>query len=380
MPESPPSSSPVAPDPAAPPELAAAPAESHPIPPAEQPAGPTRSAETHAFEFHGSAREYFRLWIVNTLLTLVTCGIFSAWAKVRKRRYFRGNTRLLGHAFDYRADPRRLLIGNVVVAVAFLTYGVVGQVYPWVRIFAFVVGVLLLPWVVIRSLAFNAHNTAYRGLRFAYRQTYGMAAMTYLAQAVVVVVTAGLYYPAWIRNRREFTIGSHRLGDAFFRFEGKPGPFYVAYLLGGAVMGGALVAGGIVTAALVAAHGSKVPSLGELLPFFALYGFAFFVAKHLIYALLFNHVWNHTRLDRHRFVGTLRVQQWLGLQLGNLFAILGTAGLLYPWAAVRSARYALSCLHFQPAGPIEEIERLGGTRGSAVGDTASEFVGIDFGL
>ena len=46
--------------------------------PAEQP-----------FIFHGNTREYFRIWIVNTLLTLLSFGVYSAWAKVRKRRYLR---------------------------------------------------------------------------------------------------------------------------------------------------------------------------------------------------------------------------------------------------------------------------------------------------
>ncbi len=73
-----------------------------------------------AFQFHGDAREYFRIWIVNTLLTLLTLGLFSAWAKVRKRRYLRGNTELLGHRFDYTADPKRILVvtakGDVAAA------------------------------------------------------------------------------------------------------------------------------------------------------------------------------------------------------------------------------------------------------------------------
>ncbi|MDH4174015.1 MAG: YjgN family protein, partial [Betaproteobacteria bacterium] len=37
-------------------------------------------------EFTGSAREYFRIWIVNLFFTLITLGIYSAWAKVRKKR------------------------------------------------------------------------------------------------------------------------------------------------------------------------------------------------------------------------------------------------------------------------------------------------------
>lgn len=40
------------------------------------------------FEFTGDGAEYFRIWVINLLLTLATLGIYSAWAKVRKARYF----------------------------------------------------------------------------------------------------------------------------------------------------------------------------------------------------------------------------------------------------------------------------------------------------
>ena len=48
------------------------------------------------FEFTGSGSEYFKIWIVNVLLTIVTLGIYSAWAKVRRLRYFYNNTRFAG--------------------------------------------------------------------------------------------------------------------------------------------------------------------------------------------------------------------------------------------------------------------------------------------
>ena len=54
-------------------------------------------------EFTGSAGEYFRIWIVNLFLTPITLGIYSAWAKVRKKRYFYGCTRFDGDTFDYFA-------------------------------------------------------------------------------------------------------------------------------------------------------------------------------------------------------------------------------------------------------------------------------------
>ena len=46
----------------------------------------------YSFEFRGNTGEFFKIWTVNMLLTIVTLGVFSAWAKVRTKRYFNGNT------------------------------------------------------------------------------------------------------------------------------------------------------------------------------------------------------------------------------------------------------------------------------------------------
>lgn len=332
------------------------------------------------FLFHGRAAEYFRIWIVNTLLTLLTLGIFAAWAKVRKRRYLRGSVELLGHRLDYRANPRRLLVGNILIVALFLAYSVFGAVYPEVRIGAIVIGVLLLPWVVVRSLAFNAHHTAYRGLRFRFRQPLSPAVMTFILKPLLIVLSLGFYYPAWVRARKEYTISNHRLGDAYFRFDGGSGPFYLAYLLGGMLVIFAAGAGSALTVAFTNGPQHAMPGLTQLLPFFALYGAAFYTARHYVHAKLFNHVWNHTRLDDHRFVASMCPGPWLGLQYTNLGAIIVSCGLLYPWAVIRSHRYTASCLRFIPAGSIDGIQKLGGGEGSAVGDTAAEFIGLDFGL
>jgi len=144
-------------------------------------------------------------------------------------------------------------------------------------------------------------------------------------------------------------------------------------------MAGAAICGAMLLGAMLS-EANAVPTLLEMSPFFLLYGFGFFLAKHFIYANLFNHVWNHTRLDSHRFHASMRIGGWLNLQFTNLLAIIATLGLAYPWAEIRSARYALSHLKFEPAGPIDRIERLGRDKGNALGETAAEFAGLDFGL
>ena len=46
--------------------------------------------------FTGDEASDLRIWVVNTLLSIATIGIYSTWAKVRKSSYFLRNTRLLG--------------------------------------------------------------------------------------------------------------------------------------------------------------------------------------------------------------------------------------------------------------------------------------------
>jgi uncharacterized membrane protein YjgN (DUF898 family) len=111
-----------------------------------------------------------------------------------------------------------------------------------------------------------------------------------------------------------------------------------------------------------------------------IYGAFFLIGKHYAFGRLFNSIWNGSRLNDHQFRASLSAGTWVRLQFTNLLAIVGSCGLLYPWAVVRSTKYALSCLQLQPAAGLEKIARLGSARGSAIGDSAAEFAGFDFGL
>src|SRR6266853_342313 len=76
----------------------------------------------HPVEFTADAGEYFRIWIVNLALTIFTLGIYSAWAKVRKRRNFYGHTRGDGESFEYRANPIAILTGRLIAVALFAVF------------------------------------------------------------------------------------------------------------------------------------------------------------------------------------------------------------------------------------------------------------------
>ena len=64
--------------------------------------------------FTGRGGEYFGIWIVNLLLTILTVGIYSAWAKVRRIQYFYRHTELAHSSFDFHGSPIKILLGRFI--------------------------------------------------------------------------------------------------------------------------------------------------------------------------------------------------------------------------------------------------------------------------
>ena len=116
----------------------------------------TKVRQRLRLRFTGTGGEYFRIWIVNLFLTVLTLGIYSAWAKVRTRRYFYANTLLADHPFDYRANPWYILRGNLILGfglLLFLAFESFGPVYSGIVLAAFYA---FLPFLIYKSLRFNA--------------------------------------------------------------------------------------------------------------------------------------------------------------------------------------------------------------------------------
>mgnify|MGYP006216204291 CR=1 FL=1 len=97
------------------------------------------------FIFHGAGREYFKIWLVNLVLTIATLGIYAAWAKVRTRKYFYQSTELNGNRFDYHGDPKAILKGNLLVAGIALTYALSSVYSPGFASLMFLVHPSLTP-------------------------------------------------------------------------------------------------------------------------------------------------------------------------------------------------------------------------------------------
>jgi len=180
--------------------------------------------------FTGNAGEYFGIWIVNLLLSIVTLGIYSAWAKVRRKKYFYNNTLVDGVGFDYHANPISILKGRIIAFVLFVAYSILTKSSPLlagILIFTFM---LALPWIVVRGMTFNARNSSHRGLRFDFDGKYGQAALVFIGYTLLIFVTLGLALPFVAQRSRKFIFDHHKFGLSHFQMNASVKDFYVIYL------------------------------------------------------------------------------------------------------------------------------------------------------
>lgn len=352
------------------------------------PAAPAQ-AKIYPFEFLGRGGEYFGIWIVNLALTVITLGIYSAWATVRTRRYFRGNTMLAGHAFDYHASPVRILIGRAIAVALLLSYNISIAFTPFALIFWFPIFLGLIPWLINSSLRFNARNTSYRNVRFNFTGTYGGAAKAYLLWPVIGVLTGGLLVPLARRVRDYFYINHHTYGGRPFETRFDAGRIYGIYILALGMWIGFILIAGVVAVSVASIlpdskHLDPKTSL-QLQPALLL---LIVIAEIVVIAIgvwlttqVFNLAVGSTVLDgRHRLGAKLSGLRMTWILIGNIVLTLLTLGIFYPWAQVRLTRYRLSRMSLEAQSDLDEFTSETIATQSAVGEEIAGFFDLDFGL
>jgi len=347
---------------------------------------PTRvsAAPDQNVEFAGRGGEYFRIWIVNIALSVVTLGIYSAWAKVRNKRYFYASTTLAGASFDYTADPIKILKGRIIVVGFFIIYSAAGRFLPPVGALLGLLLIFLIPWAANRSLAFNARYSSYRNLAFRFKGDYGESFLVFIVLPVGSLFTLGILYPYAVYQRKKYIVERHHYGTTPFGFEGRPGAFFRIYFTALAVMLLALAAVGLLSTALAAALAGSgaAGAFRNVAPavFFALFPLIALLTLIYLQIAVANYVWRHTTLRDNRFDLNLEYRPMLWIQLSNLIGIVLTLGIWIPFAKVRIARYRLERLALLAATGLDAF--VAGEREalSATGEELGEAFDLDLGL
>lgn len=374
--------------------------------------------------FTGSGSEYFRIWIVNLLLTIVTASLYWPFAKARRIRYFYANTLVDGHALAFHGDPWKMFRGHVLLLVLSGVYSAAGHFSPVAALVAFVLMALIWPALWRAGMQFRLGNTSWRGMRFGFSgslkgayvpmlplwllsgslvtlgvvigQLAGdrpedaervMQQFSYLPFLMGGVVLLMVVVMPWVlaaikryqhngyriaSQQGELRLGS---GSVYWLCLKALGLGLLTMLVTGIIVGVTAGVTAVFGRSVLATAITGVASVGlGYLVFFVVIG-PFFTAR------LQNMVWNGTSSDELRFDSQLRLAPLAWLTLKNWLLMLITIGLYRPFAVVHTTRLRLEAVSLTVDGDPEAwVASETAANQDATGEFAGDFFGIDMGL
>lgn len=365
------------------------------------------------FNFYGSGFEYFRIWIVNIVLTILTVGIYSAWAKVRTQQYFYGNTDVGGASFQYLATPMQVLRGRIIGIVLLGLYLGLQHYSATAAIVALVVFILAMPALIVIAFSARMRFSAWRNVRFNFernfRDAYGalkIPAMFFILLYIfmyfagmigpdvkpenidqsLMLPIGGLFlmamlvypYVDFLINR--LIVNNARFGSALFRFPATAGGYYALYAktfmvfllcMVPAALAIGIGAAGLKSANVPEAAYSVLAFVSMLLAY--VFPFAYLMARR------FNLRYHGMALGKSVLSCNVGARQMASLYVVNTLAIVFSCGLLIPWAKVRMVHYRLSCLTLHASYELNDIVNEG-QHSSAVGQEISDLFDVDIAL
>lgn len=397
-----------------------------------------------AFSFEGKGFEYFKIWIVNILLTIVTLGLYYPWAKVRNRRYFYANSNLEGRNFEYHATGKQLFIGYLISIVLLIIYVGIQNVSPAGSLIILGLFFIAFPWIIWRSLKFNMRVTSFSNVLFSFEGNLGAAYFNYMllpflfflslyvvpiALAIAVpkyadvsggsigfigglliflAVIGGLIlalymYSLMTKKMTSYVINFTRYGQGKFSTDLAVGPFVkitlktVGLMIGGSIIYMIIV--GLIAAA-TGATGMLMGLVGNLEDpsaleetfqspiIFVLIGLVY-LGLILIGFLAFAYstsrkrayIYDNTKLDNKiTFTSTLGARKLAWVSITNLLMIAFTLGLATPWAAVRMARLYLDNTHADISVGLDEYVTQKQEEQSSLGEQIGDAFDVDAGV
>jgi len=340
--------------------------------------------QEHRFSFSGTGSEYFRIWIVNLVLSILTLGIYSAWAKVRRMQYFYRNTRLNESSFDYHGKAIAILKGRLIAVTLFASYYIFIKVMP---LLGLAIGLLIasvMPYLLVISFRFRLYNSSYRGLRFGFAGSIKSAYVTFLALPIATLFTLYLLAPFTHQRIKAYQHNNSRFGQSAFSFNAGAGGFYAIYIF--AFLQFIVIASLLAFGAFSMFKGHTANASREtMVLLFVLAVYALLIVASLLIVPYFisriqNLVWNHTELGKHRFESSLSARGLAWIIFSNFILIVMTIGLFKPFADIRMARYRIEHMALIPAGNIDEFIASEQQQVSAAGTETAEIFDLDIGF
>lgn len=189
--------------------------------------------------YDGRLMPLIGLLLLNMLLSAVTLGIYRFWARTAVRRFFWGETRLLGDRLDYLGRGLELFLGFLIVIAILLplailfnvTVALLPPVAAGIANVAYVVVLAFLVNVAIwRARRYRLSRTAWRGVRAGQDGSAIGYALRAMGWFLAGFASLGLLHPVGRRALTRYRLTHTLFGRQRLRFDAPLGPLYRAWL------------------------------------------------------------------------------------------------------------------------------------------------------
>jgi len=385
-------------------------------------------------EFNGNASEYFKIWIVNILLIILTLGLYYPWAKVRNNRYFYANSALDGRSFEYHATGKQLFFAYLIAMGLFISYVVIQEVSPLGSLVILGILFLIIPWVILRSMMFKMRMTSFSNIHFGFNGDIKQAYINFLAYPIalyiglfaifmlmlytksidgiagsiltisllVILIGVMIYGLAYIKKRStHYFIDNSQYGQGLFKtnLDIKKLAIILSKTIGVAVLSIVVIfiVVGLITYLTIGIETiAGFNQVGEdpnilknkialILPMIiAIYICMIFAMIFIISYSLARHrkyIYENTNLDEKiNFISTLKVFPLAWVLISNFIIIIFTFGFGTPWAKVRVARLMLKNTHVKAENGFDEYISKEQSNISSLGEQIGDVFNVDVGI
>lgn len=308
--------------------------------------------------FHGDAWELFGLYLMTTILTVLTLGIYRFWAKTRIRRYLWSNVEILGDRLEYTGTGKELLFGFLFIfflillplfgGLAFIDQALVGvneDLRTGLGLVQAVIILFLINVAFFRARRYRLTRTHWRGIYGGQTGSSLKYGLMGFAASVLSILTLGLAWPACSVWLKRYEMVNTWVGSEQPEFNPSVrklyGPFMVPWLIG-------LISQAAFVASMVGIMGTDLNPLNAVEPdpqeVVAMVG-GIYASLLLLLPMMFAALWyrgkalSHfiasTRFHGHDLSSAITGMGFLWLGFSNAMLILFTLGLGVPFTYKR---------------------------------------------
>jgi uncharacterized membrane protein YjgN (DUF898 family) len=309
--------------------------------------------QNYQLAYKGKGLDYFRIMLVNFILTIITFGLYYPWAKARSLQYMYSQTTFQNQPFVFTGTGNEMFKGFIkAFAIIIICYAatfilMMNEHGEWGVLFFYLILLLLMPLAIHGSYRYRFAKTVWSGIRFGYSGDRGELIKLFIKGIFFTIITLGFYFPWFHMNLRRYLLCHVRIGNARFAYKGEGAEYFWLNLKG---------------------YFLTIFTLGIYFFWWQKELFAYFVDNLAL-----------TKDDEIMLCkSTATGGNFAGLIIVNILLLIFTLGIATPWVITRTLAFVMNHIALDGVINFDQLRQEQEDFSDATGEDLSDF--FDFGF